>query len=138
MFGYHHVQLLMVIIINLILILVKSISHVNTQLFNHIDPVNKNVEACKMKSPFNLPHPSPPTIPNMEGFISDYVNTLKAIKCKSCKWCLKCIFFGKCKSCKACESYHKAAYEQYSKIMECYTPKQIPVLTTLAKEFAVF
>ena len=112
--------------------------HVNTQLFNHIDDNNKKVEACKMHSPYNLQNPSPPAVPNMEGFVKDYINTLQAIKCKSCKWCLKCIFFGKCKSCKACESYHKAAYKQYSKIMECYTPSQIPVLTTLAREFAVF
>ena len=56
--------------------------HVNTQLFNHIDDANKDVEACNMSAPYNLPQPSPPAAPNMTGFIKDYINTLHAIKCK--------------------------------------------------------
>jgi len=111
--------------------------HINTQLYNHIDPDNLKVDASKMKHPYNIPQP-PPKTPNMEGFINDYINTLQAIDCKDCKRCWKCIFFGKCDNCKACEGYHNPTFEQYGRIMQCYTPEQVPVLATLAKEFAVF
>jgi len=111
--------------------------HINTQLYNHIDPDNLKVDASKMKHPYNIPQPQPKT-PNMEGFINDYINTLQAIDCKDCKRCWKCIFFGKCDNCKACEGYHNPTFEQYGRIMQCYTPEQVPVLATLAKEFAVF
>ncbi len=94
--------------------------HVNTQLFNHVDPDNLKVEACKMKSPYNIPEFMPLPPDKMQGFINDYVNTLDALTGKKGK------------------DYNNPGYNMYNKIMACFKPVQIPVLTTLAKEFAVF
>ncbi len=89
--------------------------HVNTQLYNHIDPDNIGIDQDKMQPPYNLPSPIP-TTPPMSGFVNDYINTLQALEGK----------------------YKNPTYEQYKKIMACFMPDQIPVLSTLAKEFAVF
>ena len=105
--------------------------HINTQLYNHIDTDNRKVAACKMQPPFNIPT-SGSSNPSMLGFIKDYINTLEAIECKECEP-------GKeNKECKACEGYHDPSYDQYSAIMQCYTASQVSILSTLAKQFAVF
>lgn len=94
----------------------EEYQHINTQLFNTVDSFNIGKAAIKMTSPYNLPN----TIPNiapMNGFVNDYYNKLQGMN----------------------ESLYKyPTYEQYSVIMQCFKPKQIPVLSTLAKEFAVF
>jgi len=110
--------------------------HVNTQLYNNIDPTNFFIEPCAMKSPYNVPVDA--GTPPMTGFINDYINTLQAIKCKSCKQSIWCWLFGKCKECKECESYKNPAYAEYNRIMQVYTPEMVPVLTKLARDFAVF
>ncbi len=91
--------------------------HVNTQLFNEISPGNKKTEACKMVSPYNIPNPLPPKDDLMKGFVKDYINTLEALKDSK---------------------FNNPTFDQYKVIMQCFKPSQIPVLTTLAKEFAVF
>ncbi|WP_338358671.1 alkaline phosphatase family protein [Yeosuana marina] len=91
--------------------------HVNTQLFNEISPGNKKTEACKMVSPYNIPNPLPPKDDLMKGFVKDYINTLEALKDSK---------------------FNNPTFDQYQVIMQCFKPSQIPVLTTLAKEFAVF
>ncbi|NKB65365.1 MAG: hypothetical protein GKR95_25780 [Gammaproteobacteria bacterium] len=88
----------------------------NTQLYNHLDEANKAVKADKMTKPFNLPDPLPES-PNMKGFVTDYINTLQVVED---------------------DQFRNPKASQYEVIMQCYKPKQIPVLTTLAKEFAVF
>lgn len=91
----------------------EEYQHVNTQLFNHIDEDNLNVEAYKMKAPFNIPDPTPSPAP-MNGFVNDYVSNLHA-------------------------TYDKApTLNQYEVIMQCFQNDQVNVLSTLAKEFAVF
>lgn len=93
----------------------EEYQHVNTQLFNTIIPdSNLNKSAAKMTQPYNLPTPQPK--PEMSGFINDYINTLQV------------------------EQDHGGlpTPEQFSIIMQCFTPDSIPVLTTLAKQFAVF
>ncbi len=111
--------------------------HVNTQIYNHIDCKNVDKKACHMKHPYNLPKPAP-KCPPMNGFITDYVNTLKTTKCEECKDedCKE--HDKKCEECKACEGYHDPGYDQYHGIMQCFEPEKVCVLSTLAKEFAVF
>lgn len=92
----------------------EEYQHVNTQLFNHVDQKNIGVSQEDMVAPYNIPQPQP-TTPSMEGFVNDYINTLQALHP------------GK-----------KIDESMYGTIMQCFTNEQIPVLTTLAKEFAVF
>lgn len=91
--------------------------HINTQLFGHIDQKNMGKLAYQMKKPYNLPNPVPCPAP-MTGFISDYINNLQST-------------FKD-------EPLKNVSYDQYKVIMQCFTNEQIPVLSTLAKEFAVF
>ncbi len=92
--------------------------HVNTQIFNYIDPANCSVSAAKMVPPYNIPKNPPEKL--MQGFIKDYVNTLNALTGKNGR------------------HFNDPDFDMYSAIMQCFTPKQVNVLTTLAKEFAVF
>ncbi|WBX77729.1 hypothetical protein PG911_05575 [Tenacibaculum ovolyticum] len=91
----------------------EEYQHVNTQLYNYISPENIGISASKMKPPYNIPKITPST-PSMNGFVNDYINTLEALP------------------------GYKTTEEEYRKIMQCFIPDKIPVLTTLAKEFAVF
>ncbi len=112
--------------------------HVNTQIYNHIDEDNEGKAACYMKPPYNIPVPQP-ECPAMNGFISDYVNTLKAIECTECKDCEECKNDpSKCKKCRMCESFHNPGYDQYKVIMQCFKAEKVRILSTLAREFAVF
>lgn len=91
----------------------EEYQHVNTQLFNTIDPIsNLGVEQQFMKPPYNLPSPVP--TPTMNGFINDYESNLRAT-------------FGQ-----------TPTFDQYEVIMQCFEPEQIPVMATLAQQFAVF
>jgi phospholipase C len=111
-------------------------NHVNTQLYNHIDQNNFNKKACAMRDNFNIPKPQP-EIPGMQGFVKDYINTMKAIKCEK-KQCKDCRTEKEKKQCKACKTYNDPTYKEYSRIMQVYYPDQVNVLSTLAREFAVF
>jgi len=93
--------------------------HVNTQQYNTVDLANVNKDAADMVAPFNLPSSGIDT-PPMNGFVNDYINTLQALEGKEGK------------------NYNNPTQKQYSKIMECFTPESVNVLSTLAKEFAVF
>ena len=50
----------------------------------------------------------------MDGFVADYINAFRA------RWA-------------ACPSY-----DEYAQIMSCYTPEQVPVISTIANGFATF
>ncbi|HEY6814584.1 MAG TPA: alkaline phosphatase family protein [Croceibacterium sp.] len=82
--------------------------HVNVQLFDQPDGGD-----CP---PYNLP-PAPLPPAGMQGFVTDYVEKLG-------------------------ETVSKPAgpptFAQYSQIMQCFDPSAVPVLSTLAQEFAVF
>ena len=110
--------------------------HINTQIYNHIDTENYNTIACAMRANFNVPVPQPP-IPPMNGFIKDYINVMKAIKCEK-KQCENCKTEEEINQCKACKSYNDPLYEQYNRIMQVYEPDQVHVLSKLARDFAVF
>jgi phospholipase C len=91
----------------------EEYQHVNTQIFNTIDPAsNLGIEQQNMQPPYNLPTPVPTQ--KMKGFINDYESNLRAT-------------FGQIPT-----------YDQFKGIMECFQPDQIPVMATLAKQFAVF
>jgi phospholipase C len=88
--------------------------HTNTQLFGTVDPPeNQYKDPREMQPPFNAP-PDASAEPTMDGFVLDYANAFKV------------------------EMGRLPTYAEYSQIMGCYSPEQVPVLSTLAKGFAVF
>lgn len=99
----------------------EEYQHINTQLFGEVDSYNIGKLTAKMKAPYNLPTAPLPS-PSMDGFINDYESNLEA-------------------------TYNHGAnnstpvpitYDKYRVIMQCFQPDQVNVLSTLAKEFAVF
>jgi phospholipase C len=96
----------------------ENYSHVNTQLFNLIDGGDS--------APYNLPSQRPLPQPGMQGFVTDYIANYQN------------------------EFPHQDPNPQYSpppsafpwtgykQIMQCYPTSAVPVVTTLATEFAVF
>jgi phospholipase C len=87
--------------------------HVNTQLYGTTLPAANRYQPVEhMVAPFNAPEPLPDRAP-MNGFVSDYLHTLQ-------------LTLG-----------HAPPYDAYSVIMECFPPDAIPVLSTLARQFAV-
>ena len=92
----------------------EEYQHVNTQLFGSIDPAgNRGVPSERMVAPFNAPADRSQA-PTMDGFVTDYISAFTA------------------------EIGRQPTYEEYSQIMTGYTPEQMPVLSTLARGFAVF
>ena len=91
----------------------EEYQHVNTQLFGIVDPdANRGVLAEKMAAPFNAPRPG--QRPTMDGFVADYISAFAA------------------------EMGRQPTYDEYAQIMSGYTPEQMPVLSSLARGFAVF
>ncbi len=87
--------------------------HVNTQLYGLVDPAtNRFEDSAQMKSPFNAP-PSG-TAAAMNGFVQDYCNTFVAANGRN------------------------PTFDEYRVIMDSFTPAQLPVLSTLARSFAVY
>ncbi len=87
--------------------------HVNTQLFGIVNPSTNQFEtSVQMKSPFNAPPPGQAA--TMQGFVQDYCNTYTAAQGR------------------------KPTFDEYRVIMDSFTPEQLPVLSTLAKSFAVW
>ncbi|WP_243075084.1 alkaline phosphatase family protein [Microbacterium sp. SS28] len=88
--------------------------HVNTQLFGTVRPAaNATSQIGDMQAPFNAP--AADAAPTMDGFLHDYVNNIARLR-------------------------HGAAPtpDEASQIMGGFSPEQLPVLSTLAREFAVF
>jgi phospholipase C len=92
----------------------EEFPHVNTQLFGTVHPAsNATSQVGDMAAPFNAPAAG--TAPSMDGFVVDYWNNI--------------------------ERLHKGAaptLDEASHIMGGFSPEQLPVLSTLAKGFAVF
>jgi phospholipase C len=87
--------------------------HVNTQLFGTVLPAtNATKQIDGMESPYNAPVEG--TEPTMDGFIHDYVNNIERNSGKPPK------------------------PDVAAQIMGGFSPEQLPVLSTLAREFAVF
>jgi phospholipase C len=88
--------------------------HVNTQLFNTDNALPYN------KYPYNLP--SSVGAPPMTGFVSDYIQNYIKNEYKPGHQTPPLAEF----------------YQKYKYIMESYDPADVPVLSGLAREFAVF
>jgi phospholipase C len=86
--------------------------HINTDIYGVSAPDNRFVALSKMVAPFNAP-PAGQT-PSMDGFVADYISTFTS------------------------EMGRQPTYDEYAQIMTGYTPQQMPVLSTLARNFAVF
>jgi phospholipase C len=87
--------------------------HVNTQLFGTVLPAtNATRQTGAMEAPFNAPAAG--TRPTMDGFIRDYVNNIERGGGKPPK------------------------IDVAGQIMGGFSPEQLPVLSTLAREFAVY
>jgi phospholipase C len=84
--------------------------HTNTQLFNVLDEHNRFKVGDQVTTPWNAPEPG--AVPSMDGFVTDYI------------------------SCFTGEVGRQPTYEEYSKIMTCYTPEQVPVLNGIARASA--
>jgi phospholipase C len=90
----------------------EEYQHTNTQLFNVLDASNRFKDASEMVPPYNAP--SDGQQPTMDGFVTDYISFLTV------------------------ELGRQPLYDEYCQIMTGYAPEQVPVLSTLARNFAVF
>jgi len=90
----------------------EEFQHTNTQLYGILDPDNIGVGAHDMATT-NAPGPTagPPT---MDGFVADYISNYRSVRGED------------------------PDYQQYRQIMQGHTPKQVPVLSGIARGFAVF
>ena len=92
----------------------EEFPHVNTQLFGKVIPAgNATSQIGDMDPPFNAPPKG--TAPTMDGFVHDYWNNLERERGGT-----------------------KPTLDEVSHIMGGFSPEQLPVLSTLAKGFAVF
>lgn len=92
----------------------EEFTHVNTQLFGVIDPPgNRFTLSDQMTAPFNVPA-GPHPVPTMDGFVTDYISAFTA------------------------ETGRQPRYEEYAQIMTGYTPRQVPVISAIARGFATF
>jgi len=87
--------------------------HTLTQMFNTVDEHNKFKMGKDMAAPWNAPQ-SPDSIPNMQGFVADYISNFTA------------------------DHLRQPTYKEYSEIMTGFVPEQIPVITGLARGFSCF
>jgi phospholipase C len=87
--------------------------HVNTQLYGTIRPAgNALLAAGQMRPPYNLQDPLPAT-PPMNGFVLDYYRNFRQV------------------------TGQEPAFGDYRVIMEYFPPETLPVLSMLARQFAV-
>lgn len=88
--------------------------HVNTQLFGTVNPAsNATSQIANMQSPYNAPASG--ASPTMDGFLHDYINNIERLRDGA-----------------------PPEPDEASQIMGGFSPEQLPVLSTLAREFAVF
>jgi len=87
--------------------------HVNTQLFNVLDPLtNANLVENGLQAPYNTP-PEGMT-PTNSGFVTDFIVNFRQ------------------------SQRREPTPEEYRVAMGGFSPKMMPVLSTLAREFAVY
>lgn len=87
--------------------------HINTDLFGTVIPdTNRFLNSEDMFPPYNLPDSLPAQYP-MNGFVMDYINKFRSSQGRM------------------------PTYSEYKIIMSCFPPEWVPVISTLAKGFAV-
>ncbi len=88
--------------------------HVNTQLYGKVNPPENRYEPFNRK-PYNLPADGKlPSRASMSGFVRDYIDNFTALRKRA------------------------PTYDEYKVIMDCFDESAVPVISTLAKEYAVF
>jgi len=95
--------------------------HVNIQLF--YNPIDINPIAAPKPVPYNQPPynlPDPVTEPTMTGFVTDFILNYIANEKEPNP------------------SPDKTFYDKYKYVMQSYAPKDVPNLSRVAREFAVF
>ena len=112
--------------------------HVNTQLYNVIDPPNVGVDQTRMVSPYNIPKPLPDPHNTMKGFVKDYINTLRGLWNEKIGPDSKSCWFERRKLRRQYGKYQNPTPDIYKAIMQCFEPTQVSALSKLASEFAVF
>ena len=91
----------------------EEYQHVNTALYGIVNPLsNQFVDASVMLSPYNAPPAG--TAATMSGFVWDYCNNFVELNKRN------------------------PTFDEYRVIMDGFSPEQLPVINTLAKEFAVY
>ncbi|MCS5734655.1 alkaline phosphatase family protein [Herbiconiux daphne] len=89
--------------------------HVNTQLFQKVDPEdNRDLHANGLSYPFNAPGPN--ESPTMKGFVEDYIINYRRIT----------------------KDKKQPTRKEYELAMGGFSPDMLPVFSTLAKNFAVY
>ncbi|WP_235201248.1 alkaline phosphatase family protein [Microbacterium sp. CH12i] len=92
----------------------EEFPHVNTQLFEAVSPAgNEHLWVEHMTAPYNAPAPG--VTPTNGGFVQDYFINYRRLK-----------------------KGEAPATDQLEHIMGGFSPQMLPVLSTLAQEFAVF
>jgi len=91
----------------------EEYGYINTEIYNNVDPQNLGKTGPNMVAPYNIPSPLPAEL--MQGFVWAYINDLNAT-----------------------QSSLAEDYNSFSTIMSCLPNSEIPVLTTIAQNFAVF
>ncbi len=94
----------------------EEYAHVNAQLFGQIIPDENRFPEFNEKpaEPYNLPRREAYTDAPMNGFVLDYINHFNALMKRM------------------------PEYDEYRVIMNCHEESSLPVLSTLAREYAVF
>ncbi|WP_374010802.1 alkaline phosphatase family protein [Leifsonia sp. LS-T14] len=87
--------------------------HVNTQLFEIVDPPsNADARLPAMLPPYNAPPPG--AKPTMRGFVRDYIGVLRK------------------------DTGREPVRDDYRRVMGGFSPDMLPVFSTLARQFAVY
>jgi phospholipase C len=89
----------------------EEYQHTNTQLYGTLDAGNRGIPARHMAT---SNEPAPGATATMDGFVLDYISNYEALKDRP------------------------PSYEEYRQIMQGHTADHAPVLTALARGFAVF
>lgn len=101
--------------------------HVNTQLFNIVDPPSNEFQRAYyhesqkpgyMENPWN--NPSAGLMPTMDGFVHDYCSNFVTVNTEFPM------------------ENQLPTFDQYRIIMDCFGPESLPVINMLAREFAVY
>ena len=91
----------------------ETYPHVNTQLFGVVDPHgNADIRRHGQQPPFNTPPPG--ALPDMSGFVTDFAINFRRVKGR------------------------RPTPDEYRVAMGGFSPAMMPVLSTLAREFAVY
>lgn len=91
----------------------ETYPHVNTQLFHVVDPPsNDHLTDSGAASPFNAPEKG--ATPTMSGFVTDYIINYRF------------------------EQGREPTEAEYSEAMGGFSPDMLPVMSTLARNFAVY